>query len=211
VTFRRRIAMFSLAAAAGILAVPALPAQAAPGATATPTITSASPAATVISSNAAAALGAVGTNRFPAQLDSLASSVAATLKIDPAALLAAWQAADAEHQVALVAALGQLGVPYKRNTSKPGVGFDCSGLTTYAWAQAGYTLPRQSSAQMKAAAKRARDTAQAGDLVQYPGHVMMYLGVENFVVHSPFTGRNVEVTSISKRKLNSLRWGDPTG
>ena len=37
-------------------------------------------------------------------------------------------------------ALTQVGVPYHRNTSKVGVGFDCSGLTTYAWGQSGVEL-----------------------------------------------------------------------
>ena len=40
--------------------------------------------------------------------------------------------------------MGQLGVPYHYATSEPGVGFDCSGLTHYAWGQAGVYLPRNS-------------------------------------------------------------------
>ena len=93
----------------------------------------------------------------------------------------------------------QLGVAYRRNTSKAGEGFDCSGLTTYAWAQAGVTLVRQSAAQIRAAAPRTWETAQAGDLVYYPGHVSMYLGVDRLIVHSPYTGRNVEVDHVPKR------------
>ena len=41
------------------------------------------------------------------------------------------------HQEALLAALTQLGVAYRSSTSEPGVGFDCSGLTSFAWGRAG--------------------------------------------------------------------------
>ena len=112
-------------------------------------------------------------------------------------------------KTALAAALSQLGVAYRRNTSKPGVGFDCSGLTSYAWAQAGFDLARQSTAQIRAAAPRDLETAMAGDLVQYPGHVMMYLGVDRAVVHAVMPGRPVEVDVVKARR--NLKFGDPTG
>ena len=48
----------------------------------------------------------------------------------------------------------------------------------------------------------------AGDLLQYPGHVMMYLGVPGTMVHSPYTGRRVEVDNIPHR---SVRYGNPIG
>jgi cell wall-associated NlpC family hydrolase len=123
----------------------------------------------------------------------------------------AWAKADTSHQVALIAALTQLGTPYRRNTSKPGIGFDCSGLTTFAWGQAGVGLFRQSGTQIKNAKAVTRETAQAGDLVYYPGHVMLYLGVGNAIIHAPYTGRNVEVGFISKSKVTSVRFGNPVG
>jgi cell wall-associated NlpC family hydrolase len=139
----------------------------------------------------------------------IAAQIASRLLIDPLSLQTAWQHADREHQVALLSAFTQLGVPYRRNSSKPGEGFDCSGLTTYAWGQAGLVLQRQSTAQIRAATPRTELTAQAGDLVQYPGHVMIWLGVDRAIVHAPYTGRTVEVDHISARR--SVRWGDPTG
>ena len=145
---------------------------------------------------------------YAAQRDAVASAVASRLGVDARAMRAAWAAADTPHQQAVLGALSQLGVSYRRNTSKAGEGFDCSGLTTYAWAQAGVTLIRQSASQIRAAAPRTWETAQAGDLVYYPGHVSMYLGVENLIVHSPYTGRNVEVDRAPKR---SVKLGDPTG
>ena len=146
---------------------------------------------------------------FDRARDDIAAAVAARLGLEASAMQDAWRAADLEHQTAVIAAMGQLGVSYRRNTSRPGVGFDCSGLTTYAWAQAGHELTRQSTAQIRAAAPRNRSTAQAGDLVQYPGHVMMWLGVDLAVVHAVMPGRPVEVDNVRDR--SSLRWGDPTG
>ena len=52
--------------------------------------------------------------------------------------------ADHAHQEALLAALSQLGVAYRHATSDPAVGFDCSGLTSYAWGRAGVEIPHQS-------------------------------------------------------------------
>ncbi|MCX6521169.1 MAG: NlpC/P60 family protein [Actinobacteria bacterium] len=145
---------------------------------------------------------------FEQQLDLMAVTIANRVALDPAEMQRAWAEADLEHQTALVAALSQLGVAYRRNTSKPGVGFDCSGLTSYAWAQAGFDLTRQSSAQIRAAAPRELETAMAGDLVQYPGHVMMYLGVDRAVVHAVMPGRPVEVDVVKARR--NLKFGDPT-
>jgi cell wall-associated NlpC family hydrolase len=104
----------------------------------------------------------------------------------------------------------QVGVPYRHNTSKEGVGFDCSGLTTFAWARAGVSLVRQSGQQISNAEPLDRSTAKAGDLVQYPGHVMMYLGVGDAVIHSVMSGRTVELDTISERQASRVRFGDPT-
>lgn len=122
----------------------------------------------------------------------------------------AWARADVEHQLAVLGALTQLGVPYKRNASVPGVGFDCSGLTTFAWALAGFQLPRNSTAQIRAAEPRTFATAQAGDLVRYPGHVMMWLGVGQAIIHSPHPGRFVEIKFLGNRSLKRSKVGDPT-
>lgn len=125
-------------------------------------------------------------------------------------MVEAWAATPLEHQRAVLAAMTQIGVPYRSNTSSEGVGFDCSGLTTYAWGKAGVTLVRQSSAQIRNAAQLERAAAKAGDLVQYPGHVMMYLGVGDAIIHSVQRGRTVELDTISERRTNSVRFGDPT-
>ena len=139
-----------------------------------------------------------------------AQYAAVELGISEADMVEAWAATPIGHQVAVLAAMTQLGVPYRTNASEEGVGFDCSGLTTYAWAKAGVQLTRRSSDQIRNAAPVKRAEAKAGDLVQYPGHVMMYLGVGDAIVHSSRTGRPVQVGTVSARRANSVRFGDPT-
>lgn len=138
----------------------------------------------------------------------LATVIATRLGIAPAEMSAAWASAEVRHQRALLAALSQLGVAYRRNALRPGVAFDCSGLTSFAWSSVGVTIPRSSSRQIRAAAPRDASTAQAGDLVHYPGHVMMWLGVGQAIVHASDPSRPIEVRVL---KRSSLRYGDPTG
>jgi cell wall-associated NlpC family hydrolase len=140
----------------------------------------------------------------------VAGDVAARLDLDAAHLEAVWSAADVDHQVALLAALSQLGAPYRRRSSDPEKGFDCSGLTAYAWGQAGFSLPRNSTSQWRVGDPRTIASAQAGDLLRYPGHVMMWLGVGRAVVHSPEPGGVVEVIIVSERSFNRSAFFDPT-
>jgi cell wall-associated NlpC family hydrolase len=143
---------------------------------------------------------------FGAQRSALATTVASIYGVDPARLSAAWAAADQEHQVALLSAIGQIGVRYRTLGGSPETGFDCSGLTSWAWAQAGRTIAHQSRTQINAAAARTGLTAMPGDLVFYPGHAMMFVG-EGLMVHSPQRGKTVEIDDLPSR---SLRFGDPT-
>jgi cell wall-associated NlpC family hydrolase len=135
-----------------------------------------------------------------------ARATAAALRLDPRVMVARWVVAGRRHQVAVLAALTQLGAPYRAYTASPTLGFDCSGLTSWAWRQAGVTIPRSSGDQIAAAAPRRRLTAHAGDLVYYPGHVSMYLGMARAIVHASDPQNDVELSFISRR----VRWGDPT-
>ena len=139
-----------------------------------------------------------------------AELIATRLDVDASELDQAWGAADLNHQTALLAALTQVGVPYKRFAMKPGIGFDCSGLTSFAWSQAGFDLPRNSTRQIRVADPRTLETAQAGDLLRYPGHVMMWLGVGQVVIHSPEPRQFVEVKIINNRSMKRSAFGDPT-
>ena len=84
------------------------------------------------------------------------------------------------------------------------VGFDCSGLTRYAYAQAGITIPRNSSAQYQALAKVSRSDLQRGDLVFWATntssastihHVAIYLG-NGQILEAPESGATVRITSM---------------
>ncbi len=122
----------------------------------------------------------------------------------------AWAVTPMSHQRAVIAAMTQVGVPYRSHSSVEDVGFDCSGLTSFAWGRAGHELFRQSGTQIREAAPLDRETARAGDLVHYPGHVMIYLGVGDAIIHSVHSGRTVEVDTISERRRNTVSFGDPT-
>lgn len=147
---------------------------------------------------------------FQVELLETASATAAETGLNERALQLAWNSADRPHQVALLTALTQLGVEYQSMTSEPGVGFDCSGLTFYAWSEAGFELNRRSGDQIAAADERDRTTVMAGDLVEYPGHVMMSLGLGDAVVHSSNPENDVELWVLSDGRADSVRYGDPT-
>jgi len=143
--------------------------------------------------------------------NSIAAEAARRVEADPARMQAAWAAADTTHQLVLMAAFTQLGTPYRNRARSAGEGFDCSGLTSWAWAQVGVQIERVSRDQIRTVTAVDRTTAQAGDLIYYPGHVSLYLGVDDFIIHSPFTGRDVEVSHISKSHSRSAKLGNPIG
>ena len=207
-TLRQRLATFMLAASVLGGGVVALGAGTA-GATQLPTV---AVAATVdsVSTSAAAALATMGTDAYAVRLQSAAAAVAARLGVDSAPLNQAFLAADQSHQIALLSALTQVGVPYHRNSSKAGIAFDCSGLTAFAWSQAGVALAHHSTTQLRDSAARTRESAQAGDLVYFPGHVMLWLGVDNLIVHAPSRGRDVEVGHVAGR-AQRIKFGNPIG
>jgi cell wall-associated NlpC family hydrolase len=107
---------------------------------------------------------------------------------------------------AINAAMSQIGVPYKYATSDPGVSFDCSGLTHYAWGQAGVYLPRNSRAQAAATPHVPAADAQPGDLIFYYtpiSHVGIYLGGGQ-LVHAPNTGKWVTTATVNWDKVTTV-------
>jgi cell wall-associated NlpC family hydrolase len=91
-------------------------------------------------------------------------------------------------------------VPYVWGGATPGVGFDCSGLTMWAWGQAGVQLPHGATAQYYQIQHVSMSDLQPGDLVFYGSagylsHVVMYIG-GGMVVQAEQTGTNVMDTPL---------------
>ena len=94
-------------------------------------------------------------------------------------------------------AMQYLGVPYVWGGASPSQGFDCSGLTTYAFAQIGLALPHHAASQYNYGIPVSRDDLQPADLVFFNGlgHMGMYIGGGQFI-HAPHTGDVVKISSI---------------
>ena len=103
------------------------------------------------------------------------------------------------------AAKSQLGVSYILGACNPGVAMDCSGLTSYAYAQAGVSIPHQSGAQYRMVSnagnlKTSASALSVGDLVFYQSggvlyHVAIYIGGGQ-VCHANGYGSGVVITSV---------------
>ena len=149
--------------------------------------------------------------RWKFQLARLAGMVGPRVGVARAALLHAWHSTTPQHQVALVTGLTTLGVGYEFGSDNPKKGLDCSGLIAYAWKQVGIELPLQSQRQYLATTPVEQTDALAGDLVWYPGHTMMYLGVGDAVLHSARPEAGVRVGLVGWRELPQMKFGNPLG
>lgn len=104
---------------------------------------------------------------------------------------------------AIDAAKTQLGKPYQWGAVGPDT-FDCSGLTGWAYRQAGIDLPRTSRQQWYAGSHPDLGTIAPGDLLfwgtdphnpQSIHHVALYLG-GGMMIAAPHTGANVQVQPV---------------
>jgi cell wall-associated NlpC family hydrolase len=101
-------------------------------------------------------------------------------------------------QAAVDAAYSVIGVPYVFAAADPSVGFDCSGLTMWAWAHAGVSLPHSAAMQYDMLPHIATSDLQPGDLVFYYSpisHVGLYIGGGR-MVDAPFTGTVVQIEPV---------------
>ncbi len=101
---------------------------------------------------------------------------------------------------AVRAAEAQIGTPYVWAGATPGVGFDCSGLTMWAWAQAGVSLPHSAQAQYDSITHVSPADLQPGDLIFYASggyiyHVIMYVGGGEAVQAMDY-GTAVQITPV---------------
>lgn len=117
----------------------------------------------------------------------------AEYQAERAAEIAAEQAAQRRASVVSIA-MRYLGVPYVWGGTTP-AGFDCSGFTSYVFAQVGIDLPRTSSAQRYAGTVVSYAEAQPGDLIWSPGHIAIYAG-DGMQIEAPVPGKSVRYTSI---------------
>ena len=112
----------------------------------------------------------------------------------PAAALAGGSAAA---QTAVSTAMAQIGDPYVWGAAGPDA-FDCSGLTQYAYAAAGISLPHSSSMQSTMGVPVSRSDLQPGDLLFFyspVSHVGMYIG-DGQMVHASTSGVPVKTAAI---------------
>jgi cell wall-associated NlpC family hydrolase len=104
---------------------------------------------------------------------------------------------------AVAYAMAQVGDAYSYGSSGPDA-FDCSGLTSMAWAQAGVSLPRTSGSQMGAGTPVSASSLQPGDLVFYyspVSHVGIYVG-NGQLVHAANPSTGVQLTSVSSMPIS---------
>lgn len=103
------------------------------------------------------------------------------------------------------AARSQIGTPYVWGGAQPG-GFDCSGLTSWAYQQVGKSIPRTSQAQADGGQSVGMGGKQLGDIIVfYPGatHVGIFSGGNN-VIHAPQAGDVVKESSIDYMPVHSV-------
>lgn len=103
-----------------------------------------------------------------------------------------------------------LGTPYKWGGMSVEQGFDCSSLLVYLFrTQANIQIPRTTAAMHRStAATIQRSALKPGDAVFFKGngsgqvsHVGLYIGEGKFI-HSPRTGKNVRIDSLSNSYWN---------
>jgi cell wall-associated NlpC family hydrolase len=105
--------------------------------------------------------------------------------------------ASGSAQKAVQTALAQIGDPYVWAASGPDA-FDCSGLTSYAWAAAGVSIPHSSAQQYNYGTHISRSEVRAGDLVFFYSPIShVGIAINNTqMVHASTYGVPVKVADI---------------
>lgn len=135
------------------------------------------------------------------QTEETAVEVAAEAPVEAAAPVPA----SASGSAILDIAGRYVGVPYVSGGTTPD-GFDCSGFTSYVFAQLGINLPRTSGAQASAGTVVSREDAQPGDLIYSPGHIAIYAG-GNSQIDAPRPGKTIQFREIWQSNPTFIRIG----
>ncbi|MFF6997412.1 NlpC/P60 family protein [Streptomyces sp. NPDC008313] len=110
--------------------------------------------------------------------------------------------ASAQGKEAVKYATHQIGKPYEWGAEGPTT-YDCSGLTSQAWAAAGRGIPRTSQEQWRQLAHIDVRDMRPGDLIIYnsdASHVGMYIG-DGSIVHAPRPGRTVTIAGAGSMPI----------
>ena len=139
----------------------------------------------------------------PAAVTSIEPAAAPAISVPAAPVPAPTGSGGAE---AVAAAVTRLGDPYVWGAAGPS-SFDCSGLTMWAWARAGVSLPHYSGAQYSATTHIPMSELQPGDLVFFadPGeHEAMYIG-NGQIIEAPHTGAVVRIVPLYSQYVLASR------
>jgi cell wall-associated NlpC family hydrolase len=107
---------------------------------------------------------------------------------------------------AMANAMSKIGAPYKWGATGPNA-FDCSGLVSWAFKNAGITLPRTSRAMASVGKPVAKSDLRPGDLVFFykpVSHVGIYIG-DGKIVHASSKKSPVKVSSMSGMAFTTAR------
>ncbi len=106
----------------------------------------------------------------------------------------------------LETAVSYLGIPYVWAGDRPSTGFDCSGFTSFVYAQHGIYLPHYSGYQAQMGYPVDPSDIQPGDLLAFGDpvhHVGIFLGDDLFI-HAPRTGDVIKISHLSERRNLSV-------
>ncbi|XHM68070.1 C40 family peptidase [Streptomyces nigra] len=137
-----------------------------------------------------------------AELEAAAARKAQTAWLDSGILEDLRTKASEQGRKAVAYATDQLGKPYEWGAEGP-KSYDCSGLTSQAWASAGRPIPRTSQEQWKRLEHIAVEDMRPGDLIIYnadASHVAMYVG-DGAIIHAPRPGRTVTVAGAGSMRI----------
>jgi cell wall-associated NlpC family hydrolase len=137
-----------------------------------------------------------------AQLEADAAHKAQTAWLDSGILKDIKGKASEQGRKAVEYATAQLGKPYEWGAEGPKT-YDCSGLTSQAWASAGSGIPRTSQEQWKQLKRIDVEDMRPGDLIIYnddASHVALYVG-DGVIIHAPRPGRTVTVAGAGSMPI----------